>query len=371
MTDYKNVFKSKYKKLEKEINKSFRLIYQLDFSGKKRHIVIDKTVIDRICKTFKKLIANPTQIIILISALVLFTIIYSFAGYYSPVKEGSFIGKAKIKEEQESMLNINAMGGNESKYFDTNNSELKFFFYKIKQGESLYTISKKLGVSMDTLISFNSIENAHTLNQDKRIIVPNIQGIIYSTKKEDTLESIAQKYKVSVEDIKDANDLTDGDVPEGTVLFLPGASLTEAERAKALGYLFFKPIYGRFTSGFGIRRDPFTGDPGYHTGIDISAPYGSLVKASKEGRVVFAGWQGGYGKCVVIKHLFGFETVYGHLSRILVSNGSWVKQGELIGRVGSTGRSTGPHLHFEVRKFGRPTNPLRLTGLGKRSRYWY
>jgi murein DD-endopeptidase MepM/ murein hydrolase activator NlpD len=152
---------------------------------------------------------------------------------------------------------------------------------------------------------------------------------------------------------------------EGSMLFLPGAKLSDADRAKMLGYLFIKPLHGRFTSGFGIRRDPFTGGTGYHAGVDIAGEEGTPVCAAKEGTVEYAGWYGGYGRCIILRHQFGYETVYGHLSSINVKPDTYVKVGQFIGRLGNTGRSTGPHLHFEVRKWGRPTNPLRLAGLAR------
>jgi LysM repeat protein len=370
MRDYKNIFQDKYKKLEYEINKSFRAIHNFEYKRNKfRYISIIKKFI---CKPL--LIASVSAVIFIpVLILIVINLTSKKPGYSF---EGSYFGIVKIQEELDSMVNIYAEGGNEIKINDTNNNELKFFFYKIKQGESLFTISKKLGISMDTLISLNSIENAHSIDTGKRIIIPNLQGIIYCVKKGDTLESIAEKYKISTDDIKDANDIeaepmTEGVLTEGTVLFLPGATLTEAERAKALGYWFIKPLHGLFTSIFGIRRDPFTGEMGFHPGIDISAPYGSIVRAAKEGLVVFAGWNGGYGKCIMLKHQFGYETLYGHLSQINVGLNAWVKEGQVIARVGTTGRSTGPHLHFEVRKFGRPTNPVRVSGLGKGPGQWY
>ncbi len=368
MKDYKNLFQDKFKKLEKEINKSFRTINKIEINRKRSVIPV-----------IKKIVFNPLTMIIsgvIVILFILFTSFMAFVGGKLPSYEGSFIGMTKIQEELDSMVNLQGEGGNENKINDTNNNELKFFFYKIKQGESLYTISKKLGVSMDTLISLNSIENAQNLGNGKRIIIPNLQGIIYCVKKGDTLENIASRYKISTEDIKDANDIeqeqiTEGVLLEGTILFLPGATLTPAERAKALGYWFFKPLRGIFTSSFGIRKDPYTGEAGFHTGIDIGAPYGSVVKASKEGIVTFAGWNGNYGKCIIIKHQFGYETVYGHLSQIIVNNNAWVREGQVIARVGTTGRSTGPHLHFEVRKFGRPMNPLRMSGLNRQAGQWY
>jgi len=114
------------------------------------------------------------------------------------------------------------------------------------------------------------------------------------------------------------------------------------------------------TSRFGIRFHPILKVYRPHHGVDYAAPYGSPVYAVAEGVVKYAGWLGGYGKTVIIKHSNGFETLYGHLSSILVKAGDRVGQGHMIGRVGSTGLSTGPHLHFEVRKDGRLLNPLKL-----------
>lgn len=117
------------------------------------------------------------------------------------------------------------------------------------------------------------------------------------------------------------------------------------------------PTWGRVSSNYGWRRDPFTGRRAWHTGVDIAAPTGRSVVAAAEGRVVFTGWNGNYGKCIIIRHDFGFETVYGHLSRILVNVGDRVKKAQKIGEIGSTGRSTGPHLHYEVRRYGKVVNP--------------
>jgi murein DD-endopeptidase MepM/ murein hydrolase activator NlpD len=122
---------------------------------------------------------------------------------------------------------------------------------------------------------------------------------------------------------------------------------------------FMWPLMGRLTSGFGYRIHPIHHTRLNHTGIDISRPTGTPIMASDGGRVMFAGWYGGYGKCIIINHGRGFATLYGHLSRVGVSRGSAVAKGQSIGAVGSTGYSTGSHLHFEVRVNGRPVNPKR------------
>jgi murein DD-endopeptidase MepM/ murein hydrolase activator NlpD len=120
------------------------------------------------------------------------------------------------------------------------------------------------------------------------------------------------------------------------------------------------PVPGWLSSDFGTRRDPFTGDTDYHPGLDISADYGQPIHATADGTITSAGTSGAYGNLVVIDHGYGIATRYGHLSRFGVEAGRHVRRGDVIGYVGSTGRSTNPHLHYEILVNGRLTNPLRL-----------
>jgi len=112
-----------------------------------------------------------------------------------------------------------------------------------------------------------------------------------------------------------------------------------------------------FSSGFGARRDPFTGRPARHNGIDLSAPRGTPFRCTADGQVVFVGRNGDFGKSIKIDHGNGFVTVYAHADRLLVERGQAVRRGDVIGEIGNTGRSTGDHLHYEVRQDGRPVNP--------------
>ena len=117
------------------------------------------------------------------------------------------------------------------------------------------------------------------------------------------------------------------------------------------------PVTGTITSPFGWRKSPFGGSPEFHQGLDIGANMGTTVTAAASGTIISAGWYGGYGNYILIDHGGGMSTGYGHLSRIFVSNGQQVQRGQAIGAVGSTGASTGPHLHFEVRITGKPVDP--------------
>lgn len=123
---------------------------------------------------------------------------------------------------------------------------------------------------------------------------------------------------------------------------------------------FIRPVDGPVVSGFGYRVHPIFRRVKFHYGIDISAPSGTPIHAAADGVVIFAGWRRAYGNTVIIDHGNGLATLYAHCSRVLVSEGDVVKQGQVIALIGSTGLSTGPHLHFEVRRYGEPINPLAV-----------
>jgi murein DD-endopeptidase MepM/ murein hydrolase activator NlpD len=118
------------------------------------------------------------------------------------------------------------------------------------------------------------------------------------------------------------------------------------------------PVRGLLTDGFGTRKDPFTGRWAAHRGVDISARRRTPVLAPADGVVTFAGWEGGFGRVIRVSHGFGFTTIFGHLDKLLAEPGDEVRRGETIGLLGSSGRSTGPHLHYEVHQDGKAVNPL-------------
>lgn len=133
---------------------------------------------------------------------------------------------------------------------------------------------------------------------------------------------------------------------------------------KQLVYLMAKPsivpVTASITAGFGYRKNPFTSRGSeFHSGIDFAASYGQNVAATGDGIVIFAGWNSGYGKMVIISHGYGLSTIYGHNSKLLVKQGDKVKKGQTISKVGNTGRSTGTHLHYEVRLNGKSVNPSK------------
>ncbi|MBC7100009.1 M23 family metallopeptidase, partial [Candidatus Bipolaricaulota bacterium] len=145
----------------------------------------------------------------------------------------------------------------------------------------------------------------------------------------------------------------------GTRLYIPEPK-TIPLNSSTVFQGFTWPVRGTISSSFGPRIHPIYGVPSFHTGIDIAVPEGTPVRAAAGGTVTFSGWQEGFGLLVVIDHENGYETYYGHLSRLLVAPGQSVSAGETIALSGNTGLSTGPHLHFEVRYLGTPVDPRPL-----------
>lgn len=136
----------------------------------------------------------------------------------------------------------------------------------------------------------------------------------------------------------------------------------ERQQALAAATPSIWPVVGWLSSAFGSRRDPLNGGADFHPGLDISADYGTPVKATAEGTIETAGWAGDYGNMILVKHGYGMSTRYGHLSRIVVGAGQTVHRGQVIGYVGATGRTTGAHLHYEILMNGSRINPLNLLG---------
>jgi lipoprotein NlpD len=196
------------------------------------------------------------------------------------------------------------------------------------------------------------------------------EGVYHTVQKDQTLYRIAKAYEVSVSVLQRANYINNPTkLKEGVRLWIPGArrvlQVSTEPTAKTASNktlptvrprqgFFIWPAKGTLTSLFGMRKR------GKHEGIDIAAPKGTPVHSAAEGEVVFSGWgPTGYGKMVLIKHKHHLTTLYAHNSKLLVKKGSWVKQGHKISLMGSTGRSTGPHLHFEVRNDTHPKDPIK------------
>jgi murein DD-endopeptidase MepM/ murein hydrolase activator NlpD len=230
--------------------------------------------------------------------------------------------------------------------------------YQVQKGDSVSKIAANFSVSMDAIIASNDIRNARRLREGETLRIPNMDGIPYTVKKGDSLTKISKSLGVPLRAILDANDLDSAIIQPGETLFVPGAKMAPEALKLALGELMMYPIRGRLTSGFGWRNDPLSGDRRYHAAIDLAAGIGVPVKAAMDGTISVTGNNPTYGKFVIISHDGGYQTMYAHLSTISLKQGDSVKQGGKIGEVGSTGYSTGPHLHFAVYKNGRAVNPF-------------
>jgi murein DD-endopeptidase MepM/ murein hydrolase activator NlpD len=231
--------------------------------------------------------------------------------------------------------------------------------YKVKRGDSVSKIAAAHSLSLDAVIASNNISNARRLREGETLRIPNIDGIPYVAKKGDSLFGISQSMGVPMEAILDANDLQQDSITAGQMIFIPGARMRSEDLKMALGELFIYPLKGaRLTSPFGWRKDPISGVRRHHAAIDLAAPTGTPVKAAMDGKVSSVGFNSTYGKYLILSHGKEYQTLYAHLNQISVKQGARVNQGVKIGEVGSTGYSTGPHLHFAIYRNGRPVNTL-------------
>ena len=239
--------------------------------------------------------------------------------------------------------------------------DLRFFTYKVKKNENFWNIMTRSSLDMDTISSINFLVSVKDVSPGKVIYLSNMRGVIYKTVKNETLETISQKTKINKEYIRKVNNIADENNINKEYIFIPSAKISNIERSLLLGVGFSSPLKSvRRTSAFGRRIDPFNNKFDFHTGIDLACPAGSKVYAARNGRIFFTGSDGGYGSLIIIKHENNYTSYYGHLKKIMVKKGEDVKRGDLIAFSGNSGRSTGPHLHFEVRKEFRPVNPVIL-----------
>lgn len=235
--------------------------------------------------------------------------------------------------------------------------------YSVRSGDTISGIAKKFGLrNISTLISVNDIGNVRQLGAGQKLKIPSIDGIVYTVKKGDSLDSIVSKYNIKLETLLDVNELNSDVLTAGQQLFIPGAAMDAKALKEAMGELFIMPIKAKFrwSSPYGKRIDPIAGVSSFHTGTDMACPTGTPIYATMSGTIATAGINRVYGNYVIIDHGNGYQTLYAHMSKIIATKGQWVSQGTKIGLVGSTGYSTGPHLHFTVYKNGKMINPMTI-----------
>lgn len=253
-------------------------------------------------------------------------------------------------------------GSLEERLIAPGQAETGWWFYQVQPGETLSELAVRFDLPLDSLLSVNELSDPDLLPAGQVLKIP-AGEIPYRVMPGDTLWAVARRFQVDVEELARYNELTSADfLPAGQLLYIPTGRFavisaedtgTGSRGGERLELALSWPVTGRVSSPYGLRQ----GRP--HEGMDIAVDFGQPIRAAAAGRVVFAGPRGTYGLTVIIDHGDGWQTLYAHASQLLVSEGQEVSAGETVALVGSTGRSTGPHLHLEVRHHGIPLNPAR------------
>ncbi len=236
--------------------------------------------------------------------------------------------------------------------------------HTIQQKENLWKVAKRYNVDIDTIVGANPGLGKLSATRGQTVRVLNQKGVIHRTVENENAQTISALYKVPTNKIALVNNLkANSIIAPGLELFIPGAKpkkLSEEMTAQyGLRNIFGSPLPGRITSGMGVRKHPVGGFRGKHTGVDLAAREGTSIAAAAAGTVLQTG-EGDYiGTFVIISHENSYTTIYGHCSQILTAQGKVVKKGQIIAKSGHTGRVTGPHLHFEIRKNNVPQDPLK------------
>ncbi|MBN2352585.1 MAG: M23 family metallopeptidase [Spirochaetales bacterium] len=234
---------------------------------------------------------------------------------------------------------------------------LSFFAYTRQKDDTIFSLAARLNLPYETIATCNGLSQTGDFLERAEILIPNTPGIFVPDNPANALEEMMYSSRDG-----------SGEPSEKIVIrhhnsvrqyfFFRGARFNALERAYFLRIIFHFPLeHAVRSSDFGPRPDPFTGRLSFHYGIDLAASLGSPVHAAREGVVKETGYNESYGKFVLVSHPGGYETRYGHLSVIVVKNSEKVTSSTVLGKVGMTGHTTGPHLHFEILKNGKPIDP--------------
>jgi len=226
--------------------------------------------------------------------------------------------------------------------------------YKVQAGDTLYDLSKNFNIPIPVLMDWNPSISPSNLKIGQTLKIPLVSGIMYKPSKALTLSALAKYFFIDPEEITSVNLSIGSNIPANKEVFVPVGKVNTSFTQLAD---FVWPAYGSITSESGWRLHPIYNKNMFHSGIDIGVPLSTPVFAARGGTVKYAGWQSGYGNVIIIDH-GGYQTYYAHLSKINVYIGLRVEKGDFIARSGNTGTSTGPHLHFEVRKNDEPNDPV-------------
>jgi murein DD-endopeptidase MepM/ murein hydrolase activator NlpD len=232
---------------------------------------------------------------------------------------------------------------------------LTIFSYQLKKSDDIFSLAARCNIHYAAISTLNRIQHPSSLRQGSIILLPSIPGIFVPEQPQNDVE----KLLLASRDLQNGipiNIRKDGSV--FSYIFLPGADFSQTERVFYLNDNFRFPLKDyRLTSSFGSRISPITGNPSFHKGLDLAASTGTEVFSARAGTIAETGENAVFGKYIIINHGENWVSLYGHLSEIVIPLQSVVQSGTLIGKVGSTGLSTGPHLHFELRQNGEARDP--------------
>lgn len=232
--------------------------------------------------------------------------------------------------------------------------------YQVRKGDTLWAISKTFNVDLAYLTSMNQLSEGKTLDIGQNLKIPGNSSPVHLVKKGETFWSIALSYGIAVDELQKLNAGQDpGKLKIGDAVNIPAGiqrktSNIEPSRSLSTSRLFFTwPLFGVITSAYGWRQS------GFHHGLDIAGKMGDPIKASASGLVSFTGTKAVYGRTVILDHPDGRQTLYAHTQKIYVREGQEVQRGDTIAAVGTSGYTTGPHLHFEIRSGDKTLNPSK------------
>lgn len=395
---------SLYQAIEK-IHKELKAEYSEDVLIDKRNLSFTKTkkpltLEDELLKNLKNALdikvkgvlvkVNGQTVAAVKSEDVINTLIEELKSEFGKTGENSELKEVKVLENVETAQGYVSLNSIMEKdklktYLLYGSTEIKQ--YVIQKGDTLWAIARKNNINVEDIVKANPEISAEKIKPGDKIKLVTIKPLIniqtiekatyneiipYETKVvyDNSLPMTVKKIKtpgqpgtrqVVAEIVKNNGTEVQRNILSQTVLENPIAQVVVAGTKKvfvASNSNFLVPVTGVLTSRFGQRWGR------QHTGIDIAAPVGTPIRAMEDGKVIFAGWRGGYGKLVIIDHGNGLTSYYGHASSLLVSEGETVKKGQKIALVGTTGRVTGPHLHFEIRVNDVPINPMKYFNQG-------
>jgi LysM repeat protein len=267
-------------------------------------------------------------------------------------------GGAEIVVENDALVSSGPVGEDDIAELSVNSGEIRV--YTVREGDSLSQIAEMFGVTTNTIMWANDISRATAIQPGDTLVILPIVGVRHVVKDGDTIGKIASKYEGDADEILEYNELASADeLSVGDTIIIPGGSMHSTVVSSVASA---QPVRSSGSvSGAGLSHPApgavkTQGIHGYNA-VDLAAGYGSPIRAAAAGEVIVSkssGWNGGYGQYVVIRHPNGTQTLYAHLMRNDVGVGAYVSQGQVIGGMGSTGKSTGTHLHFEVRGGSNP-----------------